>query len=76
MREDGMETFEVLIQPTQDIQHKNAIDDVNTEVGEGVNEALHLPAIVIDTEVTLNEALEGGVDVEGTGFTVVKEVVL
>jgi hypothetical protein len=76
MREDGMETFEVLIQPTQDIQHKNAIDDVNTEVGEGVNEALHLPVIVIDTEVALNEALEGGVDVEGAGFTVVKEVVL
>jgi hypothetical protein len=34
VREDGMEVFEVLVQPAQDVQHENAVGDVNTEVGE------------------------------------------
>jgi hypothetical protein len=73
--EDGTEMFEVLVQPAQDVQHKNAIGDVDTEVGEGVGEALHLPTVVVDAEVALNEALEGGVDVEGTSFVIAEEVV-
>jgi hypothetical protein len=76
VREDGAEMFEVLVQPTQDVHHKNAIGDINTEVGEGVDEALYLLTVVVDTEVALNKAPEGGVDVEGTGFTVAEEVVL
>jgi hypothetical protein len=75
-REDGAEVFEVLVQPTQDIQHKNTIDNVDTEVGEGVSEALHLSTVAVDAEVAQNEAPEGGVDVEGASFTVVDEVVL
>jgi hypothetical protein len=76
VREDGMEVFEVLVQPAQDVQHENAVGDVNTEVGEGVGEALHLPAVIVDAEVTLNKAPEGGIDVEGAGFMVAEEVVL
>jgi hypothetical protein len=76
MHEDGAEMFEVLVQPAQDVHHKNAIGDINTEVGEGVDEALYLLTVVVDTEVALNKAPEGGVDVEGTGFTVAEEVVL
>jgi hypothetical protein len=76
VREDGMEVFEVLVQPAQDVQHENAVGDVNTEVGEGVGEALHLPAVIVDAEVTLNKAPEGGIDVEGAGFVVAEEVVL
>jgi hypothetical protein len=45
-------------------------------VGEGVIEALHHSAVVVDAEVALDEAQEGGVDVEGTSFTIAEEVVL
>jgi hypothetical protein len=68
--------FKVLVQPTQDVQHENAIGDVDVKIGEGVDEAIHLPTVVIDAEVTLNEAPEGGIDVEGMSLTVAEEVVL
>jgi hypothetical protein len=45
-------------------------------VAKGVGEALHLPIVVVDTEVVLNKAPEGGIDVEGTSFMVAKEVIL
>jgi hypothetical protein len=76
MREDGTEVFDVLVQPAQGIQHESAIGDIDAEVSEGVGEALHLLTVVVDAEVALNEAPEGGVDVEGAGFTVAEEVVL
>jgi hypothetical protein len=76
VREDGVEVFKVLVQSAQDAQHKNAIDDIDIEVGEGVGEALDLLIVVVDSEVTLNEAPEGGIDVEGMGFMVAEEVVL
>jgi hypothetical protein len=72
VREDGMEVFKVLIQPTQNIQHENAVGDIDVEVGE----ALHLPTVVVDAEIVLNEAPEGGIDVEGASFMVVEKVVL
>jgi hypothetical protein len=52
------------------------IGAVDAEVGEVVGETLHLSIVVIDAEVALNKALEGGVDVEGAGFMVAEEVVL
>jgi hypothetical protein len=65
--------FEVLVQPTQDVQHENTVNDVNTEV----NEALHLSTVVIDAKVAaLNEAPKGGIDMEGMGFMIAEEVVL
>jgi hypothetical protein len=76
VREDGAEVFEVLIQPAQDVQHENAIDDIDAEIGEVVVEALHLSTVVVGTEVALRKALEGGVDVEGAGFMIAEEVVL
>jgi hypothetical protein len=74
--EDGAKVFKVLVQPTQDVQHENTIGDVDAEIGEGVGEALHLPTVVVDAKVTLNEAPKGGVDVEGVSFAVAEEVVL
>jgi hypothetical protein len=59
-----------------DIQHENAVGDINARVREGVDEVLHLLIVVVDAEVTLNEALRCHVDVEGAGFTVTNEVVL
>jgi hypothetical protein len=59
-----------------DIQHENVVSDINTEVGEGVNDALHLQTVVVDAEVTLNEALDGGINVDSVGFMVTEEVVL
>jgi hypothetical protein len=76
VREDGTKVFEVLVQPVQDVQHKNAIGDVDVEIGEGVDEALHISTIVVDAEVALNEALKGGVDVEDVSLAVVEDVVL
>jgi hypothetical protein len=76
MREDGAKMFEVRVQPTQDVQHDNVIDDIDAEIGEAVGEALHLSTVVVDAEVALNEALEGGIDLEGTSFVVAEEVVL
>jgi hypothetical protein len=76
MREDGVEVFKVLVQPTEDVQNEKAVGDIDTEVGEGVSEALHLLTVVVDTKVTMNKAPEGGIDVEGAGFLVAEEVVL
>jgi hypothetical protein len=76
VHEDGAEVFEVLVQPVQDIQHENVVGDVDTEIGEGAGEALHLLTVVIDAEVTLNEALKSGIDVEGAGFAIAEDVVL
>jgi hypothetical protein len=76
VREDGVKVFEVLVQPMQDVQHENTVGDIDTEVDKGVDKALHLLTVVVDDEVTLNEGSEGGVDVEGVGFTVAEEVVL
>jgi hypothetical protein len=70
--EDGAEMFEVLVQHTQGVQHKNAIG----ELSEGVDEALHLPTVVVVAEVALNKAPEGGIDVEDAGFAIAEEVVL
>jgi hypothetical protein len=52
------------------------VSDINAEVGEGVDDALHLQTVVVDAEVTLNEALDDGVNVDGVGFMVTEEVVL
>jgi hypothetical protein len=76
VREDGAKVFKVLVQPMQDVQHENTVGDIDTKVNKGVDKALHLSTVVVDDEVTLNEASEGGVDVEGVGFTVAEEVVL
>jgi hypothetical protein len=76
MRKNGAKMLKVLVQPAQDVQHENVIGDVDAEVGEGVGEALHLSTVVVDGKVALNEALKGGIDVEGAGFTVAEEVVL
>jgi hypothetical protein len=76
VHEDGAEVFEVLVQPAQDVQRENTISDVDAEVSERVDEALHLPTVVVEAEVTLNEALKVGIDAEGTSFAVAEEVVL
>jgi hypothetical protein len=52
------------------------IGDIDSKVREVVGEVLHLLTVVIDVEVALNEASEGGADVEGAGFTIAEEVVL
>jgi hypothetical protein len=72
VREDGAEVFKVLVQLTHDVQHENAVGDIDIEVGE----ALHLLTVVVDAEIALNEAPEGGIDVKGASFMVVEKVVL
>jgi hypothetical protein len=45
--EDGTKVIEVLVQPAKNVQDEDTVVDVNTEVDEGVGEALHLQAVVI-----------------------------
>jgi hypothetical protein len=71
-----MKYYMNLVQPVQDVQHENAVGDLDAEVREGVGDVPQLLTVVIDAEVALNEAPEGGIDVEGMGFAVAKEVVL
>jgi hypothetical protein len=74
VREDGVEVFKVLVQPTQEVQHNNTVGDIDVEVIEGVGEALHLLTVVVEAEVALNEALEGDINVEGMSFMGAEEV--
>jgi hypothetical protein len=60
----------------QNVQDEDTVRDVNAEVDEGVNEALHLQAVVIHVEIALNEVLEGGIDVEGVSLPVADEAIL
>jgi hypothetical protein len=76
VREDGAKVIKVLVQPTENVQDEEAVRDVNAEVDEGVNGALHLQAVVIHVKIALNKVLEGGIDVEGVSFPVADEAIL
>jgi hypothetical protein len=76
VHEDGMKVIKVLVQPAENVQDEDTVRDVNAEVEEGVNEALHLQAVVIHVEIALNEVLEGGIDVEGVSLPVADEAIL
>jgi hypothetical protein len=43
---------------------------------EGVDKVLHLAAVVVDAKVALDEDLKWGVEMEGAGLTVAKELLL
>jgi hypothetical protein len=76
VHEDGVKVIKVLVQPAENVQDEDTVRDVNAEVDEGVNEALHLQAVVIHVEIALNEVLEGGIDVEGVSLPVADEAIL
>jgi hypothetical protein len=76
VREDGAKMVKVLIQPAEDVEDEDTVGDVNTEVNEGVNEALYLEAVVVHIEVTLNKVPEGGVDVEGASLPIANEAII
>jgi hypothetical protein len=46
------------------------------KVGEGIGDAFHLAAVVIEAETALDDDPELGVEVEGTGLPVAKELLL
>jgi hypothetical protein len=76
VHEDGVKVIKVLVQPAENVQDEDTVRDVNAEVDEGVNKALHLQAVVIHVEIALNEVLEGGIDVEGVSLPVADEAIL
>jgi hypothetical protein len=47
VREDGVKMIKVLAQPTEDVQDEDSVENIDAEVDEGVNEALHLEAVAI-----------------------------
>jgi hypothetical protein len=76
VREDSVKIVEVLVQPAENVQDEDAVGDINAEVDEGVDEALHLQAVVILVKIVLNKVLEGSIDVEGASLLVVDEAIL
>jgi hypothetical protein len=74
--EDGAKMLVLFVEVTEYIEDEHTIGDVGAKIVEGVGKALHFPAIVVHVEVTLNEVVEDGVDVEGTSLIVADELVL
>jgi hypothetical protein len=76
VREDGVKVIEVLVLPTENVQDEDAVRDVNVEVNEGVGKALLFQVVVVHVKITLNNVLEGGIDVEGVSLPVANEAIL
>jgi hypothetical protein len=76
VREDGAKMIEVLAQPAEDVQDEDSVGNIDAEVGEGVDEALHLEAVVVHIEIALNKVLEGGLDMEGLRLLIADEAIL
>jgi hypothetical protein len=72
VRQNGAKMIKVLVQLTEDVED----EDVNAEVDEGVGEALHLEAVVVQVEIALNKVSEGGVDVEGVSLPIANGAIL
>ena len=62
------------IEAPQYVEYKGAIIDWFTKVSEGVSHALHLPTVVIDTEISLGEIAKFSVKKQRPGLTVPKEL--
>jgi hypothetical protein len=76
VREDGAKMIEVLAQPAEDVQDEDSVGNIDAEVDEGVDEALHLEAVVVHIEIALNKVLEGGLDMEGLRLLIADEAIL
>jgi hypothetical protein len=76
VHEDCVKMIKVLAQPAEDVQDENPVRNIDAEINEGVDEALHLEAVVVHIEIALNKILEGGLDMEGTSHPIVDEAIL
>jgi hypothetical protein len=70
---DGLEAIG---EAANDVEHQRALSDGLAEITQGIHHVLEAPAVVGDRQVALAELAELGVEVEGTGLLVPKELFL
>jgi hypothetical protein len=70
---DGLEAIG---ETANDVEHQRALSDGLAEITQGVRHVLEAPAVVGDRQVALAEVTELGVEMEGTGLLVPKELFL
>jgi hypothetical protein len=56
--EEGLEMVVPLVQPLKNVEYNDTIRHRLTEVAEGIGHALHLSAVVVQVQVTLDEGPE------------------
>jgi hypothetical protein len=61
--------FVPLVQPMENVEDEIVVSDLAAEITEGVNQALHIAAVVVHHEVILDEVVEHGVKVKRTCVT-------
>jgi hypothetical protein len=66
--------LEMLVETPQDVQHKRAVLNGFTKVGESVDHALHLAAVLVDGEGAFGEVAELGVEEHGARLAIVEEL--
>jgi hypothetical protein len=64
------------VHPLKNVEDEGTIRHRLVEVTEGIGLALHLPTVVVDVQVTLDEVSTHDVEVESTGLTVYEELLL
>ena len=63
-----------LVEAMDEVEDEGAIGDYLTEVAEIIRHMLHTPVVIRGGKITLNEATELGVEVQGTGLTIAEEL--
>jgi hypothetical protein len=71
--DEGLQVIVASIETTQMVEDKSAGDGL-VEIPKRVHYALHSAIVLSDREVTLGEEPEGGIEVEGVGLPVAKEL--
>ena len=61
-----------LVEATDEVEDEGAIGDYLTEVAEIIRHMLHTPVVIRGGKITMNEATELGVEVQGTGLTITR----
>jgi hypothetical protein len=75
-RDDASKMIVLLVQPQKNVEDEVAVKDDATEVGLGVDHALHLAIVVAHREVASDKVVKHGVEVKRARFTVADELVL
>jgi hypothetical protein len=58
--EDGRHAIEARTQTTKEVEHETLIGHGGPEGAESVHHRLHLTAVLVHREITLNKLTEGG----------------
>lgn len=64
----------MLIEAAEEVEDEGAIGDDLTEVAKIICHMLHTPIVIHDGKITLNEATELGVEIQGMGHMITEEL--